>query len=126
MLDINIFRVQKGGDPTLLIKSQIARGLPESTVQTVIDLDTKWTAQAFNVDELRKKANALQKTIQQGKKEKKGMEAEIEERQNVMAEIKEGEAQKARMEKERDEAMKMVGNIVHESVHVSMDEVKEI
>ena len=42
MLDINLFRVEKGGSPDLIRESQRRRGAPVETVDEVITLDKEW------------------------------------------------------------------------------------
>jgi seryl-tRNA synthetase len=42
MLDINLFRVDKGGDPELVRESQRRRHDPVEWVDQVIDMDKKW------------------------------------------------------------------------------------
>jgi seryl-tRNA synthetase len=42
MLDINLFRVDKGGDPELVRESQRRRHDPVEWVDQVIEMDKKW------------------------------------------------------------------------------------
>jgi seryl-tRNA synthetase len=42
MLDINLFRVDKGGNPELIRKSQQRRGGKAELVDEVIQLDKDW------------------------------------------------------------------------------------
>jgi seryl-tRNA synthetase len=42
MLDINLFRVEKGGDPELVKESQRRRHDPVEWVDQVIAMDQKW------------------------------------------------------------------------------------
>lgn len=42
MLDINLFRVEKGGDPNIVRESQRRRYAPVEWVDEVIQKDTEW------------------------------------------------------------------------------------
>jgi len=42
MLDINLFRVSKGGNPDLIKESQKKRGASVEIVDEIIDLDNQW------------------------------------------------------------------------------------
>jgi seryl-tRNA synthetase len=42
MLDINLFRVEKGGKPDLIKASQRKRGASVEEVDTIIQLDKEW------------------------------------------------------------------------------------
>jgi seryl-tRNA synthetase len=42
MLDINLFRQEKGGDPEVVRNSQRSRGKPVELVDEVIVLDVEW------------------------------------------------------------------------------------
>jgi len=85
-----------------------------------------WGTERFNVDELNKAVNAVQKDIAAKKKagepcddllaKKKAIEAEREGVEKALAEIQE----KLRAK------LNTVGNIVHESVPDSLDEVRRI
>lgn len=44
MLDINLFREDKGGNPDLVRESQRKRGKAPETVDEVIALDKEWVA----------------------------------------------------------------------------------
>lgn len=42
MLDINLFRVDKGGNPEVVRESQRRRGKPVEVVDEIITLDREW------------------------------------------------------------------------------------
>lgn len=42
MLDINLFRVDKGGNPEIVRESQRRRGKPVEIVDEIITLDREW------------------------------------------------------------------------------------
>ena len=122
MLDINLFRVDKGGDPEALRQSQRRRGKPVEQVDTVIALDKEWVKLRFDVDEANKKANALQVQIAGKMKAKEDARELVEERQKILKD-KEGIEERMKVkEQERDAILCAIGNVVHSSVVTSMDE----
>ena len=63
MLDINQFIEEKGGNPELIKKSQKARGASVEIVDEIINDYKEWVKTRFDLDELNKKLNKLQKDI---------------------------------------------------------------
>lgn len=122
MLDINLFRVEKGGDPEALRISQRKRGKPIEQVDAVIALDKEWVKMRFDVDELNKRANALQASIAAKIKAKEDAKAVIEERQTLVKERDALEVEMKKKEVERDALLCSMGNPVHPSVVESSDE----
>lgn len=47
MLDINLFRVEKGGNPDIVRESQRRRGARVEAVDEVIALDKAWVAGSY-------------------------------------------------------------------------------
>jgi len=47
MLDINLFRIDKGGNPDLIRESQRKRGSPIEVVDEIIRLDDEWRTGIF-------------------------------------------------------------------------------
>jgi len=47
MLDINLFRVNKGGNPDLIKESQKKRGASVEIVDEIVDLDNQWVKGTF-------------------------------------------------------------------------------
>lgn len=122
MLDINLFRVDKGGDPEALRQSQRRRGKPVEQVDTVIALDKEWVKLRFDVDEANKRANALQVQIAGKMKAKEDARELVEERQKILKDKEEIEDKMRVKEQERDAILCSMGNVVHFSVVTSMDE----
>ncbi|QDZ18923.1 seryl--tRNA ligase [Chloropicon primus] len=122
MLDINLFREEKGGNPELIRESQRRRYKDVSLVDSVIELDQEWRKKRFDVDQISKEFNKLNKSIATKRKAKedaselqeqsKAMKKDIEALQDI---VKVAEAK-------RDEALKKIGNLVHDSVPVNNDE----
>lgn len=122
MLDINQFIVEKGGNPDLIKKSQQARYASTEIVDEIIADYKKWVVTRFELDEINKKLNKLQKEIGLKFKAKEDAAPLLAEKDKITAE------KKALIEREQaeDKALKnkvnQVGNIVHPSVVVSNDE----
>lgn len=119
MLDINLFRVEKGGSPDLIRESQRRRCAPVETVDEVIVLDKEWVKLRFEVDECNKEANTLQKEIAERKKTQQDAEGSIAQRQAVLDRKAAVEASMAAKEAQRNARLLTIGNLVHDSVPVS-------
>lgn len=122
MLDINLFRVDKGGNPDLIKASQKKRGAPVELVDEVITLDKEWIKLRFDMDANNKEAKALQLKI--AEKMKAG-EACDELKAERVAVVAKGEEIGKVMEEKHQRIQYLLanmGNIVHDSVVDSMDE----
>jgi seryl-tRNA synthetase len=124
VLDINLFREEKGGNPEAVRESQRRRGKPVEDVDRVIALDREWVKLRFDVDELNKRAKQLQTQIAEKMKAKQGAEAEplVREREALVREREAVEAVMAAKETELRTLICNMGNIVHESVPGGTDE----
>ncbi|BFZ61445.1 Cytosolic seryl-tRNA synthetase [Saitoella coloradoensis] len=122
MLDINLFQVEKGGDPEMIKESQRKRGASVEIVDEIIALYKEWTAVRFDLDQLNKEINVNQKAIGAKMKAKEDA-SELLTKKNEMADKKK-ELEKAEQDKNAVLMSKAatIGNIVHSSVPVSMDE----
>ncbi|KAI0218898.1 Cytosolic seryl-tRNA synthetase, partial [Massospora cicadina] len=124
MLDINLFLADKGGNPNLVRESQRRRGASVELVDEVIALYEDWTKTRFILDGLNRDINAVQKEIAVKKKVRpKKMPLSFLKRKN---EIQQKKDLFTIEEKEKEAFWKQklvtVGNLVHDSVPVSMDE----
>jgi hypothetical protein len=63
MLDINLFRADKGGNPDIIRESQRSRFAPVELVDEVIALDKAWRERQFELDKIRQELNATSKKI---------------------------------------------------------------
>jgi len=75
MIDINLFRANKGGNPDLIKESQRKRGASVEIVDEIVDLDNQWVKARFNADAINKEINAINKQIGAFHKAKKPEEA---------------------------------------------------
>ncbi|ESN91653.1 hypothetical protein HELRODRAFT_185194 [Helobdella robusta] len=151
VLDIELFRVEKGNDPEKIRESQRKRYKDITLVDKVIELDSKWRKMRFQVDQLKKLRNVCSKSIGEKMKAKEaiGKSDEIPmeilndlsnvDNEKVKAltitqlkklstiadeQIKKSDEDCTELEKKRLDALKEIGNLVHESVPVSDDEEK--
>eukprot|EP00871_Galdieria_phlegrea_P001356 jgi/Galph1/2220/GphlegSOOS_G909.1 len=122
MLDINLFRVEKGGNPSLVLESQRKRFADETIVQKVIDLDEEWRKCRYQGDQLRKQLNAASKEIGIKKRKNEDTEELVAKVADIKKAIAVTEQKIEELEGERDHLLKSIGNIVHESVFVSRNE----
>ena len=99
MLDIDLFRVDRGGNPDIVRESQRRRHKDVSLVDKVIELDTEWRTTRGGLDNAKKVLNQVQKKIGEFMKKKETPPPELmKEKQDADAEIikleaKEKEAQ---------------------------------
>ncbi|KAH0856195.1 hypothetical protein HID58_084456 [Brassica napus] len=63
MLDINLFREEKGNDPEIIRESQRRRFASVDLVDEVINLDKEWRQRQFEVEGLRSEFNKLNKQV---------------------------------------------------------------
>lgn len=122
MLDINLFRVDKGGNPEVVKASQRKRGASVELVDEIIELDREWVKLRFEVDELNKEARQLQTTIAERMKAKEDANELIEKRAALVKLKDEVTLAMAEKERLRNTKLTTVGNLVHESVVDSRDE----
>jgi|ERR1711935_20008 len=123
MLDINLFREEKGGNPELVRASQRARYAPVEDVDRVIELDVAWRKVLQDCEQARKSKAQIQKKITPFKKAKEEVPAELlAEKDATDKQVIELETQMNVAAAARDKVLKALGNIVHESVVVDNDE----
>lgn len=123
MLDINLFRADKGMDPERVRDSQRRRFASVAAVDEVIRLDEEWRQSLFELEGLRKDFNCINKEVARLKIAKQDAAETMkrtEENKRLTAEKEaEVEAAKAAL----DSAILTIGNLVHDTVPVSDDEV---
>lgn len=133
MLDINIFREDRGGNSELVRESQRRRFKDVTLVDQVIKWDGEWRTVRYELDCISKKRNELNAEMKEikmkgrkpetnidpdGTKEAAVKEAKIE----LAADETERKERLAGIEKERDVVLKMIGNLLHHTVPVEQDE----
>jgi len=133
MLDILLFREERGYDPEAVRVSERARFRSAELVDEVINLDKEWRERQFAVERMRKDVNKVQDGIKKKKMEVAKSEAKValeKETAELLAEKSRLEEAKLALEKEAVECrnameakLRLVGNLVHESVPVDNNEV---
>ncbi|WCJ40032.1 Serine--tRNA ligase cytoplasmic [Euphorbia peplus] len=122
MLDINLFREDKGHNPELIRESQRRRFANVDIVDDIILLDKEWRQRQYELDNLRKDLNKINKEVAKIKIAG-GDATEIIEKTNEnkrLAALKQTEVDNAK--DTLDKKLISVGNLVHDSVPVSNDE----
>jgi len=131
VLDINLFRKEKGGDPDLIKASQRRRFASEAIVDEIIQLDNEARALEHQQNELNREVKAKEKQIGAVYKQKKeNAQEEVKElrEQNEAAneKLKALKPELAQKRADLHKKLNQVGNIVHESVPVSQDEANNL
>ncbi|KAF8388044.1 hypothetical protein HHK36_026710 [Tetracentron sinense] len=122
MLDINLFREDKGNNPELIRESQRRRFANVELVDEIIHLDKEWRQRQFELDNLRKDFNKINKEVARLKiagEDATGMIKNTDENKLSTAK-KDAEVQEARAA--LYSRLETIGNLVHDSVPVSNDE----
>ncbi|CEP61200.1 serine--tRNA ligase SES1 LALA0_S02e08966g [Lachancea lanzarotensis] len=122
MLDITQFIEEKGGNPELIRQSQKARHANVEIVDVIIADYKEWVKTRFQLDELNKEQNKVQKEIGLKFKKKEDPKELLAKKDEIAAEKK----KLSELEQQQDLGLKekvfQVGNIVHPSVVVSNNE----
>ncbi|XP_060629203.2 serine--tRNA ligase, cytoplasmic [Anolis sagrei] len=148
VLDLDLFRADKGGDPELVRETQRKRFKDPALVDALVEADGAWRRCRFRADNLNKLKNLCSKTIgeKMKKKEPVGNDDCIPENaQNldeltgdILAGLQVSQIKKVRLlideavlkcdeerlklEAERFENLREIGNLLHPSVPISNDE----
>lgn len=149
MLDILLFRKDKGGNPDLVRESQRRRCKDVAVVDKVIELDTEWRVMTGNVDNLRKNVGMCSKAVGEKKKKKEPDGEDLPIPEDILADLNNLEKEKLAtlsvlqlkslskivaeavetatkacevQEQERDKVLGSIGNIVHEDCLPTQDE----
>ncbi|KAK9805154.1 hypothetical protein WJX72_002468 [[Myrmecia] bisecta] len=126
MLDINLFREAKGGDPALVKQSQQRRFADVGQVDRVIELDAEWRDAIYKLESLKREFNAINKEIGTLRKAKQDATELQEKGKVVKKQIAEAEEAENAVAAARDRAILPIGNLVHDSVPISNDEAENV
>ncbi|KAE9462670.1 hypothetical protein C3L33_05426, partial [Rhododendron williamsianum] len=126
MLDINLFREDKGHNPEIIRESQRRRFASVDLVDEVIRLDKEWRLRLFEFEQCRKDINKITKEVGNlriaGKDASELIKSSDEKKQlTAEKEIEVQEAQAALSSK-----LELIGNLVHDSVPISNDEANNV
>ncbi|KYO01315.1 putative serine--tRNA ligase [Plasmodium gaboni] len=124
VLDINLFRKEKGGNPDKIKESERKRYHDESNVDKVIECDDKWRKCIFELEELKKNMNMINKEI--GNKKKADKNADVEDLKkkslNIKEEIPKYQLKEKELLKERNKYISKIGNLLNIKVVCSDNE----
>jgi seryl-tRNA synthetase len=116
MVDINLFRKEKGGNPEILRESQRKRRKPVELIDEIIDMDLRWRANNHEVIQMRTKQKTINKDLSTKKKAGESVDDLIKEasliKDTIVLKDKENELLKDKI----DESIYKVGNLVHHDV----------
>ncbi|KAJ4771603.1 Serine--tRNA ligase [Rhynchospora pubera] len=122
MLDINLFRAEKGFDPEIVRESQRRRFASVEIVDEIINLDKEWRQRQFELESLRKEFNKINKEVARLKVLKLDATEVInstnENKKQTAEKEEEVQAAKAALDAKLD----TIGNLIHDSVPISKDE----
>ncbi|KAH9518407.1 hypothetical protein Btru_016753 [Bulinus truncatus] len=149
VLDLDLFRADKGGDPSKIRENQAKRFKDVTLVDKVVERDTNWRKLRFRADLLNKLKNLCSKEIGEKMKKKEPVGTDetvpsgiLDNLDDILPEqlqpltvtqlkqvrlaidnqMKENDAQLIVEERERNEALKEIGNLLHESCIISNNE----
>ncbi|XP_075041463.1 serine--tRNA ligase, cytoplasmic [Mixophyes fleayi] len=148
VLDLDLFRADKGGDAELVRETQRKRFKDPQLVDALLTADAAWRKCRFTVDNLNKVKNLCSKTIGEKMKRKEPVGAGVSPpdpaldldqltaeiltpmsvaqiktlRLLIDEKIADTEAKRLSLETERFESLREIGNLLHPSVPVSNDE----
>ncbi|XP_058859747.1 serine--tRNA ligase, cytoplasmic-like [Acipenser ruthenus] len=148
VLDLDLFRTDKGGDPERVRETQAKRFKDVTLVDRLVEADGEWRKCRFRADNLNKMKNLCSKTIGEKMKKKEpvgdddtvpdsaqnldeltaellsGLTVMQIKRIRVLVDeaIVKGDAERLRLEAARFEYLREIGNLLHPSVPISNDE----
>ncbi|GAV63172.1 tRNA-synt_2b domain-containing protein/Seryl_tRNA_N domain-containing protein [Cephalotus follicularis] len=122
MLDINLFREDKGFNPEIIRESQRRRFADVNIVDEIIELDKEWRQKQYEVDNLRKDFNKINKQIAQLKISGQDASELIKQTEDNKKSSAEREAEVREAWAALKSKLEIVGNLVHDTVPVSNDE----
>ncbi|KAI1439172.1 seryl-tRNA synthetase [Xylaria sp. CBS 124048] len=123
MLDITDFIASRGGDPEKIKQSQKKRNEPTELVDTIIDLfEVHRTTNYAATTQIGAEMKALQANITARKKNGEAIDDLLVQKDEITQRRVAKEKEAAELQAQLDTKLRMVGNIVHESVPVSATE----
>lgn len=124
MIDIRLLREK----PDIVRKSEKKRGKDPEIVDRVLELDDKWKRELKKKEDLNHKRNTVSIDISNAKKNKdeKLAHMKIKQMREIIDTIKEQEDKAGEMLRKRNEELKRIGNILHESVPKGKDESENV
>ncbi|MEW5301881.1 MAG: hypothetical protein WDW36_004708 [Sanguina aurantia] len=122
MLDINLFRTDRGGDPEIIRESQRRRFKDVGLVDKVIELDAEWRQVRYQLDSILREFNILNKEIATLRKSGQNTDQQQEKSKDMKKSIVDAEELEKSVIVTRDKVLCTIGNLVHDSVPCFKDE----
>ncbi|KAL1883027.1 hypothetical protein VTK73DRAFT_102 [Phialemonium thermophilum] len=122
MLDPEDFITERGGDPEKIKESQRRRGASVELVDEIISLWQAARAAQYEFSQIGSQINAVQKQIGQRKKAKEDADDLVRQKEELQKRKDAQEQVAANKNRELLAKVRTVGNYIHESVPVSLDE----
>ncbi|KAL5566099.1 hypothetical protein UlMin_029263 [Ulmus minor] len=122
MLDINLFREEKGGNPEIIRESQRRRYASVEIVDEIIRLDKEWRQRQFEYENLRKEFNKITKQVRELKMKGEDATEVIKSTEDFKKLMAEKEIESREASKLLNSRLETIGNLVHDSVPISNDE----
>ncbi|XP_023894749.1 serine--tRNA ligase [Quercus suber] len=122
MLDINLFRVEKGGNPELIRESQRRRFANVELVDEVIAIDKQWRQLQFDLENLRKDFNKINRQVAQLRIAGEDATEMIKNTEENKKSAAEKDAEVREVLQQLNSKLLLIGNLVHDSVPVDNDE----
>ncbi|GAB2279871.1 hypothetical protein Dimus_014507 [Dionaea muscipula] len=126
MLDINLFREDKGGNPELIRESQRRRFADVAIVDEIIALDVEWRRRQFDLEDSRKQLNSISKEVARLKIAKEDATEKIKSTEETKELIAKKTADVEEVHSALKAKLEVVGNLVHDSVPVNDDEANNV
>jgi seryl-tRNA synthetase len=122
MLDILLFREERGNDPERIRESQRRRFASVELVDEVIKLDKEWRQRQYEADNIRKEVNKVQDAIKKKKMAKEDTAELLKEKSRLEEEKAAKEKETADCKTAMEASLRLVGNLVHDSVPIDNNE----
>ncbi|XP_022762843.1 serine--tRNA ligase-like [Durio zibethinus] len=122
MLDINLFREEKGYNPEIIRESLRRRYANVGDVDVIIDLDKIYRQLLYELENLRKEFNKINKQVAQLKIAKQDASETIAKTEEVKQRIAEKDVEVKDAWAVLKSKLEKIGNLVHDSVPISDDE----
>ncbi len=122
MLDIKLFRE----NPKAIKDSEKKREHDVKLVDEVIKYDKLWRQALQKVGKLKHKRNVVSEEINALKKASKAVTAKVRDMKKVVADIKKLDEASEKYLKQRDDARKQIGNLLHKTVPKGKDDSENV
>lgn len=124
-LDINLFRIDKGNDPEKIKDVQRNRFKKQEDIDRVdliVQIDKDWRSVDFQVNQLNRDINKIQKEIGLKMKNKESAEELLAEKNTLTQKQEDLDVQRKELLQKLQVELRQIGNLLHPDVVISSDE----